>query len=89
MDVSAPTLFAMLWVIDTQEHKASLSKKCTVCEVFKDLDGTRSQQYTRSVRLPPPFKERIVSVWRTWEEVTKDDGRRKLIVVSAPIETYK
>lgn len=45
MDMSGATLFAHLWLLDTYAKKAA-EKQFKIREVWNNLDGTRSQQFT-------------------------------------------
>ncbi|GMI09500.1 hypothetical protein TrVE_jg360 [Triparma verrucosa] len=46
MDISAVSLFAELWLIDTYAKRVE-NKDLTIRAIWPDLDGTRSLQYTR------------------------------------------
>ncbi|GMI17129.1 hypothetical protein TrLO_g13534 [Triparma laevis f. longispina] len=82
------TLFAELWLLHRyekiREHKASL-----ICEVWKNLDGSKSLQYTRSTSLPGGFQDRLFETWFTWDVVENGDGTRTFIIGFAPLEEYR
>ncbi|GMI15877.1 hypothetical protein TrLO_g12096 [Triparma laevis f. longispina] len=88
MDVSAVSLFADLWLLDTYTKKAEF-KDMKIREVWKNLDGTRGLQYTTSVGLPGGFQDRLFELWIMWEELLDKEGRRTFIIAFAPLETYK
>ncbi|GMI15626.1 hypothetical protein TrVE_jg49 [Triparma verrucosa] len=58
IDVAAVTFFTELWLIDTYALKAE-NKSFAINEVWNDLDGTRSLQYTISVSPPGGFQDRL------------------------------
>ncbi|GMH69493.1 hypothetical protein TL16_g05171 [Triparma laevis f. inornata] len=58
MDLSAVSLFADLWLLDTYTDKAE-HKDTKIHEVLNNLDGTRGLQYNRSVALPGGFSDRL------------------------------
>ncbi|GMI16546.1 hypothetical protein TrLO_g10802 [Triparma laevis f. longispina] len=84
IDVSPMKLFAELWLLDTYELKAEM-KHMSVRRIFKNIDGTRSQQYNRSLSLPGAFQDRIFRNWMTWD-VLDDDT---YIIAICPITEYK
>ncbi|GMH78232.1 hypothetical protein TL16_g07721 [Triparma laevis f. inornata] len=58
VDLSAVSLFAELWLLDTYEYKNQF-KDTKIREVFNNLDGTRDVQYSMSVALPGGFQDRL------------------------------
>ncbi|GMH95294.1 hypothetical protein TL16_g13121 [Triparma laevis f. inornata] len=88
IDVAAEVLLAELWVKDTYQKKAK-DKHLPFREVFNNLDGTRSLQFTNTVVLPGGFQDRVFDIWHTWDSfVDKNDGRQVYITVSAPMTEY-
>ncbi|GMH90953.1 hypothetical protein TL16_g11919 [Triparma laevis f. inornata] len=87
MNTSAVTLFSSLWLIDTYKLKAE-TKQIAIREIWTNLDGTRSQQYTRSFSLPG-FKDRIFEAWQTWDVTVDADGRQTFIIAISPLDKYK
>ena len=61
MDVSAVSLFADIWLVDTYAQKAARKDK-KIDEVWNNLDETRGLQYTTSVALPGGFQDRLFEV---------------------------
>ncbi|GMH78996.1 hypothetical protein TrLO_g7716 [Triparma laevis f. longispina] len=88
MDLSAVSLFADLWLLDTYTDKAE-HKDTKIHEVWNNLDGTRGLQYNRSVALPGGFSDRLFKVWIMWEMLADEEGRRTFIIAYAPMETYE
>lgn len=68
IDVSAPTMFAELWLLDTYEKKAAINGTSTsnIREVWYNIDGSRGQQFAISLSLPGGFKDRLFDLWLTW-----------------------
>ncbi|GMH91106.1 hypothetical protein TL16_g11959 [Triparma laevis f. inornata] len=58
IDVSALILFVHIWLFDTYEHLNN-NKGVAIREVWHNLDGTRSMQFSMSVSLPGSFQDRI------------------------------
>ncbi|GMH67615.1 hypothetical protein TL16_g04726 [Triparma laevis f. inornata] len=58
VDVSAASLFAELWLLDTYARKAA-GKDTKIREVWNNVDGTRGLKYTTSVALPGGFQARV------------------------------
>ncbi|GMI09905.1 hypothetical protein TrLO_g15291 [Triparma laevis f. longispina] len=87
MDLPAVKLFADCWLLDTYEKKAEY-KHIAIREVWESLDGTRSLQCTRSFSLPGAFKDRVFSVWITWDVVKNDFGRQTFIIAICPMAEY-
>ncbi|GMH69584.1 hypothetical protein TrLO_g5584 [Triparma laevis f. longispina] len=87
MDVSATRLFAYLWLLDTYANKAK-NKDRKIRVVWTNLDGKRSQQYTRSLSLPG-FQDRIFEIWQTWERTEDGEGRPTFIFAISTIDEYK
>mgnify|MGYP003974629707 CR=1 FL=1 len=75
-----------LWLLDTYARKSE--SKQTIREVYNDLDGTRSMQYTTSASLPGGFQDRLFEAWITFEKV-EANGLRTYIIAFCPIEKYK
>ncbi|GMH53091.1 hypothetical protein TL16_g01370 [Triparma laevis f. inornata] len=88
VDLSAESLFAELWLLDTYARKAE-SKGIKIRQVWNNLDGTRGLQFTTSVGLPGGFQDRLFETWMTWEELIDEEGRRTFIIAIAPLETYE
>ncbi|GMH58858.1 hypothetical protein TrLO_g8001 [Triparma laevis f. longispina] len=88
MDLSAVSLFAELWLLDTYSRKAK-NKDARIYEVWNNLDGTRVLQFTTSVGLPRGFQDRLLEIWVTWKEMIDEKGRRTFIIAFAPLETYE
>ncbi|GMH53591.1 hypothetical protein TrLO_g210 [Triparma laevis f. longispina] len=86
VDLSAESLFAELWLLDTYARKAE-SKGIKIRQVWNNLDGTRGLQFTTSVGLPGGFQDRLFETWMTWEELIDEEGRRTFIIAIAPLET--
>ena len=86
MDVSAIALFTELWVINTYAKKAE--SKDSIREVWTNLDGSRSQQYTRSFSISGAFHDRLFEAWQTWEKLIDKDGRETFVIAISPIEKY-
>ena len=63
-------------------------EKVAVRQVWNDLDGTRSMQYTNSVSLPGGFHDRLFETWLTWVEKVEVDGRRTYIIAFCPLKKY-
>ena len=61
VDVSAVSLFAHLWLLDTYAKKAG-SKDRKIRKVWNNLDGTRGLQFTTSLGLPGGFSDRVSEV---------------------------
>ena len=61
VDLSAESLFAELWLLDTYARKAE-SKDIKIRQVWNNLDGTRGLQFTTSVGLPGGFQDRLFEV---------------------------
>ncbi|GMH79820.1 hypothetical protein TrLO_g13491 [Triparma laevis f. longispina] len=87
MDLSAEELFAKLWLCDSYLKKAE-SSNLALREIWFNLNGTRSLQYSRSVNLPGGFQDRYLELWMTWSVFTDEDGRRTFVLANAPIEDY-
>ncbi|GMH68801.1 hypothetical protein TrLO_g1825 [Triparma laevis f. longispina] len=88
MDVSAVSLFAELWLLDTYAKKAA-NKDMKIREVWNNLDGTRGLQYSISVGLPGGFQDRFIQIWITWEKLIDEEGWGTFIIAFAPLKTYK
>ncbi|GMH88065.1 hypothetical protein TL16_g11048 [Triparma laevis f. inornata] len=88
MDVSAVSLVAELWLLDTYAKKVE-NKNRKICEVWSNLNGTRGQQYTTSLGLPGGFKDRLFETWFTWEMTIDEEGRSTFIIAFAPFEIYE
>ena len=61
MDLSAVSLFAELWLLDTYAKKAEFKDR-KIREVWNNLDGMRGLQFTTSVALPGGFSDRVFKV---------------------------
>ncbi|GMH70055.1 hypothetical protein TrLO_g14469 [Triparma laevis f. longispina] len=87
IDVPVEELFAHVWLLDTYDKKLE-NKEAAIREVWKNLDGTRSLQYSKSVSIPGGFKDRLFELWITWEERVETDGRRIFIITISDIVNY-
>lgn len=61
IDVPVEELFVHVWLLDTYDKKVE-NKEAAICEVRKNLDGTRSLQYSKSISIPGGFKDRLFEV---------------------------
>ncbi|GMH73697.1 hypothetical protein TL16_g06259 [Triparma laevis f. inornata] len=87
VDLSAVSLFANIWLLDSYAKKAEFKDR-KIHEV-SNLDGTRGLQFTVSVALPGSFQDRLFETWITWENLIDSDGRHTFIIAIAPLETYE
>ncbi|GMI18486.1 hypothetical protein TrLO_g14651 [Triparma laevis f. longispina] len=88
MDMSAATLFAQLWLLDTSAKKVE-GKDMKIRKVWNNLNGTCGLQYTNSIGLPGGFLDRLFKNWVIWEELIDEEGQRTFIIAFAPLETYE
>ena len=61
IDLSAVSLFADIWLLDTYAEKAE-NKEVRIHEEWNNLDGTRGLQFTTSVALLGVFQDRLFEV---------------------------
>ncbi|GMH72902.1 hypothetical protein TL16_g06036 [Triparma laevis f. inornata] len=87
VDLSAVSLFAELWLLDTYALKAE-KKSSKIREIWNNLNGMRGLQFTVSVALPGGFQDRLFESWMTWETMIDREGRRTFIIAFAPLKTY-
>ena len=82
IDLSAKELFAYLWVLTTYKHKREhLQVNDDLPRaVWENLDGTRSLQFTTTVKFPKGLTNRYFEMWFTWEARTLKDDRREFII---------
>ncbi|GMH71345.1 hypothetical protein TrLO_g3864 [Triparma laevis f. longispina] len=85
VDLSAVSLFAQLWLLDTYAEKFTLKDRA-IMETWNDLDGTRGLQYTTAFGLPGGFQDRL---FETWEVTTDREGWSTFIIAWVPLETYE
>ena len=88
VDIPATALFAKLWLCDSYAKRAELSN-LAIREVWLNLDGSRSLQYSRSVNLPGGFQDRFLELWMTWGVFADEEGRKTFALANAPIEEYQ
>ncbi|GMI18506.1 hypothetical protein TrLO_g14860 [Triparma laevis f. longispina] len=89
IDCSAETLFAYLWLLDTNVRQSEHKRFKEIRKVFKNIDCTRGLQYSRSMKLPGGLIDRLFEVWITWDIVVNPDGRKTYIVAITPLKEYK
>lgn len=71
-------------MLDTYAKRENRS----IREVWNNLDGTRSLQYTRTLSLPGGFQDRLFETWLTWDVIIDGEGRRTFIVAFRPLLEY-
>ena len=92
IDASAERLFTQLWVIDTYERNKLHTANNGVnfpYKLWRNIDNTRSQQYSIVLRFPPPLLPRLFEGWRTWQKCIDSEGRTQYRVGFIPIDRYE
>ena len=88
IDLDAKSLFTEQWLLDTYAERAE-TLNAKIYEVWKDLNGTRGLQFTRSVALPGGFQDRLFKTWLTWQRRVDADGHQTFIIAICPFENYQ
>ncbi|GMH61834.1 hypothetical protein TrLO_g9121 [Triparma laevis f. longispina] len=89
IDAPATTLFADLWCIGTYACRKN-HKDLSICNVWENLDGSRSIQYQRALSLPGGFKDRLFDSWVCWDGITNERTKRRTFVnASTSMDDYQ
>ena len=90
IDVSAKSLFAKIWLINTYEKKRAFKEGNGKLPraIWENLDNSRSLQCLTSRKFPQGVQHRFFDSWITWQVDTLEDGVKRYVVAFVPIEEY-
>ncbi|GMH59675.1 hypothetical protein TrRE_jg8739, partial [Triparma retinervis] len=90
IDISAKALLAQLFEINTYSSAAEHNKKQPHLHrvIKRNIDGTRSTQYSVGMAFPPPLTARAFESWLTWTSFQQEDGETGYICFFMPMNAY-
>ncbi|GMI14487.1 hypothetical protein TrLO_g4880 [Triparma laevis f. longispina] len=85
IDCSGETLMSEVLMLDTFAKKRGGRGER---KIWRELDGSRSMQFSSTVKLPGGFKERLIELWVTWDVLTDPQGCKTYVTANSPMLEY-